>query len=201
MLGYFLQGVTLGFSAAVSPGPFQAYLLAQATAHGWRRTLSAAFAPLLSDGPIILIVLFILAQVPDSLLRALNIAGGLFLFYLAYGAFRTFLTYTGAGTDPSTSGSILRATMVNALAPGPWLFWSILAGPILVEAWEQSPAWGVAFLFGFYLLLVGGNIVFITLFAATRRLGPQVTRLLNGIAALGLLALGLYQLGRGILNL
>ena len=46
MLFYFLQGATLAISAAIMPGPYQAYLLSQALRHGWKRTLPAAFAPL-----------------------------------------------------------------------------------------------------------------------------------------------------------
>ncbi len=36
---YIVQGFTLGFSAGATPGPFHAYLLAQATRNGWRRAV------------------------------------------------------------------------------------------------------------------------------------------------------------------
>lgn len=200
MIGYLLQGVTLGFSAAVSPGPFQAYLLAQTTVHGWRKTLPVACAPLVSDGPIILIVLWLLSRLPDWFLRGLNLAGGLFLLYLAYAAFRAFQRFAGYEPTFPAGQNIFRAALMNALAPGPWLFWSVLAGPILVEAWQQMPVWGLAFLCGFYTLLVGGNAAFITFFATTRRFGPRVTRGLNGAAAVALLLFGLWQVWRGLVG-
>ena len=53
MLLYLILGFALAFAAAVQPGPIQAYLVTQALSHGWRRTLPAAFSPLVSDGPII----------------------------------------------------------------------------------------------------------------------------------------------------
>jgi threonine/homoserine/homoserine lactone efflux protein len=62
MLIYLIQGVTFGFAAVVQPGPFQTYLMSQALNHGWRRTLPAALAPLISDGPIILLTLLVLSQ-------------------------------------------------------------------------------------------------------------------------------------------
>lgn len=200
MFALFLSGATLGFSAAVSPGPFQAYLLSHTMQHGLRRTVPSAFAPLISDGPIILIVLVALTQAPPWLLRGLQIAGGVFLVYLAYGAFQAFRRDT-LPTDtppPSTRDSLLRATLTNALSPGPWIFWSVAAGPILVQAWNERPALGLSFLLGFYVALIGGLIALITLFATARRAEPRVARVLNGFAAVALLALGVFQLWRGI---
>ena len=66
LLPFLLQGIGYGFSAAVQPGPFQTYLISQTLLNGWRRTLIAALAPLVSDGLIILTVLFVLTRVPSD---------------------------------------------------------------------------------------------------------------------------------------
>ena len=42
-----------------------------------------AFAPLITDGPIILLVVFFLTQLPPTLLELLRLGGGLYLLYLA----------------------------------------------------------------------------------------------------------------------
>jgi threonine/homoserine/homoserine lactone efflux protein len=89
VFAYILQGMAYGFAAATQPGPFQTYLILQALKRGWKRTLPMALAPLLSDGPIILLVLLVLTQVPLWLVRSLRVAGGFFLIYLAIGAWRT----------------------------------------------------------------------------------------------------------------
>src|SRR5829696_5042588 len=86
---YILQGIGFGFAAAVQPGPFQTYLISQALSKGWKRTLPAALAPLVSDVPIIAICLLVLSRVPIWLQRFLYIAGGLFILYLAFRAHRT----------------------------------------------------------------------------------------------------------------
>ena len=86
MLGFFLRGLALGLPAAAQPGPFQAYLLSQTMKNGWRHTLPAALAPLLSDGPIIILVVLILTQLPPWFLRVVRIAGGVFILYLAWKA-------------------------------------------------------------------------------------------------------------------
>lgn len=200
MITYLVQGITLGFSAAVSPGPFQAYLLAQATAHGWRKTVFAAFAPLVSDGPIIALLLLVLAQTPEWFLRALNFAGGVFLLYLAYGALQTFRHYSGALNANVSEHNLFKAALMNALSPGPWIFWSVLAGPLLLEAWQKSFGDALVFVVSFYALLIGGNILFVSLFATARKFGARVTRVLNGVAAAALFIFGVFQIWRGIVG-
>jgi threonine/homoserine/homoserine lactone efflux protein len=61
---YILQGIGYGLAAAAQPGPFQTYLISQALIKGWRRTVPAALAPLVSDGPIIALCLLVLSQLP-----------------------------------------------------------------------------------------------------------------------------------------
>ncbi|MFN8496593.1 MAG: LysE family transporter [Anaerolineae bacterium] len=200
MYVYFVQAVTIGFSAAVSPGPFQAYLLSHTLQYGLRRTLPTVLAPLITDGPIILIVLLVLTQAPGWLLRALQIAGGVFLIYLAKGAFDAFRAAAQAASPPtySASQSMLKGVLTNALSPGPWLFWSILAGPLVIKAWQESPWQAASFIVGFYAALLGTLTALVILFAGAGRLDPRVTRALNGVAAIALVLLGIYQLYTGL---
>lgn len=199
MLIYLSQGLVLGFSAAAQPGPFQAYLLSQTIQNGWRRTLSAAFAPLISDGPIILLVLLILTRTPDWFLNLMRLLGGLFLLYLAWGAYRTFRKAEELVAAPATavSQSVFKAALMNALSPNPYIFWGTIGGPILIAAWRQSPAWGVSYLVGFYGTLIGGFMAFIALFAVAKSLDPRLSRILSAVSALALLLFGLYQLWSG----
>jgi len=77
MLAYLIPGITYGFAAAVTPGPLTTYLISQALNNGWRRTLLGAFAPLVSDGPIALLVLLALSQVSTSFIQFLRLQGRL----------------------------------------------------------------------------------------------------------------------------
>lgn len=200
MLEYLLSGLILGLPAAAQPGPFQAYLLAQTMKNGWRRTLPAALGPLLSDGPIILLVVLVLTQLPGWFLRGVRVAGGFFLLYLAWGAYRAFRKADFSAPEPEDAAqqSLLEAAAINALSPGPYLFWGLAAGPILLEAWRRSIAHGASFLLGFYGTLIGGFVLFIVLFATARRLGPQVSRWLTAFSALALMLFGFYQLWQGL---
>ncbi len=200
MTGYLLTGISLGFYAAISPGPFQAFLLSQSLKNGWRRTLPAALAPLFTDGPIIALVLLLLTQTPDWFLSALRIAGGFFIIYLAKGAFDTFRKgdFRLSVTPEAAERNMLKAIMMNALNPNPYIFWSVVAGPILLEGWRQAPRLGLSFLLGFYGTMVSGLAGLIILFATARQLGPKVTRILSGVSAAALLIFGLYQIWEGI---
>jgi threonine/homoserine/homoserine lactone efflux protein len=171
----FTQGVTLGFSAAASPGPFQAFLFAHASRHGVRRTLPLVLAPLVSDVPIVAVILLALSRVPEGFLRGLEVAGG-----------------AGPG------GSFARAVVVNATGPGPWIFWSTVCGPILAEAWRAGAPRALAFLLGFYGLLVGGKAVLVVAYGLAGRIGPRTARGLGLASAAAMAAMGALQLWRGL---
>lgn len=208
MLAYLLQGLVLGATAAAQPGPFQAFLLSLVSRDGWRRALPAAFAPLISDGPIVLFVLLALTRMPGWILSALRVAGGLFLLYLAWGAWRAFRASTAVGaidstkSDPEPAGrSILKAALMNLLSPSPYIFWATITGPILIEAWRTAPSLGLAFLLGFYVALIGGLALFILVAGLTGSIGPRVNRGLGLFSAVVLFAFGIFQLAAGFREL
>lgn len=201
MLPFILQGLGYGFAAAVQPGSFQTYLISQSLHQGWRRTLPAALAPLVSDGPIILLAMLVLSQMPPAWQQILYVVGGLYAIFLAWGAFRAWRTYRVAeaflNPAPARFG-VVKAALANALSPGPYLFWGLVTGPILLAGWSEAAACGVGFLAGFYVAMVASLAALIVLFGTARRLGPSVTRALIGLSALALLGFGILQLVKGM---
>ena len=142
MFSYLIQGLVLGGTAAAQPGPLQAFLLSQTLKNGWRRTIWAAFAPLISDGPILVLILLLLTQMPDWFLTLMRFGGGLFLLYLAWGAYREFRLVQSDRLNQSETHavqqSILKAALMNFLSPNPYIFWGTIAGPILLDAWRET---------------------------------------------------------------
>jgi len=200
MLGYLIQGIGYGFSAAVQPGPFQTYLISQTLDRGGRATLPAILAPLVSDGPIILLVLLVLSRVPEEMQQLLYLAGGLFVLTLAWGAFKAWRDFDAEKTETAHTGqqNVLKAALMNALSPSPYIYWSLVTGPILLSGWRETPAHGIGFLAGFYGALIPTLAGIILLFSRARQLGPKVNRCLLGISAIALSGFGLYQLWLGI---
>jgi threonine/homoserine/homoserine lactone efflux protein len=199
MLTYLLQGLTLGLTAGAQPGPLQTYLISQSLQNGWRRSLLAAFAPLVSDGPIVALVLLVLSQVPSWLQRALYIGGGLFILYLAWSAYRQWRQFQSERELAAQSQvhSLFRAATMNILNPAPYIFWSLVNGPILLRAWNETPANGLNFLGGFYGSMVGVNVAIVLVFGLASRAGDRLRRVMLGISALVLAAFGLFQLWQG----
>ena len=197
---YLLQGIGYGLVAASQPGPFQTYLISQTLTRGWKRTLPAALAPLVSDGPIILICVLVLSQVPVWMQRILYIAGGLFILYLAYGTYDSWKNFDSRlpSVETGTQQSILKAALMNALSPGPYIFWTLVTGPILLKGWRETPVNGIGFLIGFYVTLISSLAALILIFGTAAKLGPKFNRMLLGISAIALTCFGLYQLWLGI---
>ena len=200
MLRYLILGITYAFAAAVQPGPFQAFIISQTLKKGWRSTLPAALAPVISDGPILLLVLFLLSTVPDNFIVILRIAGGLFLLYLGINAFNSWRKYDlekSIATD-SDHRTLLNAVVVNLLNPAPYLAWSLIMGPLFLEGWKIAPVNGLALIVGFYSTMIITLMGIIILFAFARRLGPNVSKILLGLSSFCLIAFGFYQLWLGI---
>lgn len=196
MLQYLLLGGGFAFAAVVQPGPLQVFLLSRAAAEGWRRTLPAAFAPVLSDGPIAVLVLLVLGQLPAGGQRALRAAGGLLLLYLAWAACRQLRAAPGRPdtSGPSAPRTLLQAATVNLLNPNPYLGWALVLGPSAVTAWREGPLLAVGLIAAFYGVMVAGLGVFILLASTARLLPPRVQRALVFVSAAVLAALGVYQL-------
>lgn len=201
MFSYLIFGVTYAFAAAVQPGPLQTYIISQTLKNGWRSTLPAAFAPLISDIPILGLVLFLLNTMPDSFILLLRIGGGLFLVFLAIKAFKSWQEFDVDKTVSTESGqqTLFNAILVNLLNPNPYLGWSLIMGPLFLKGWRLSQINGIVLVASFYLTMILTLAGTIILFGFARKLGPQVSKILIGLSSIVLLIFGSYQLWLGII--
>jgi threonine/homoserine/homoserine lactone efflux protein len=197
---YLTYGIAFGFSAAIQPGPLLTYIISQTLKNGWRRTLPAALAPLLSDIPIAIVILLILSRVPAWLVQGLHLVGGFFLLYLAYGAYKTWRTFEQEQSAQVQTGgqSLLKAVTVIWLNPNPYLGWSLVLGPMFLQGWHETPLHGVALLSGFYITMVASMAGIIILFAFARNLGAKINRAMIGLTAIALAGFGVYQIWLGL---
>lgn len=201
-VSFFLQGAALGFSAALAPGPFQAYLISETLTGGWRRGAPIAFAPLITDLPIILLSLFLLDKLPENFLRVITLAGGAFVLYLAWRLWGNWRKGTQELNLESgaTRSSFWRGALANLLSPGPYLFWALVSGPILLSALQVSTLAGAAYLVGFYGVMILSLLGLTILFHQTRRLGPRVVHGLLLVSIVILVVFGTLLLRQGILG-
>ncbi len=201
MIAALIFGMGFGFAAVVQPGPMQAFFLSRIAQVGWRRTLPACFAPIISDGPIALLVLTVLRHVPAGLARGIQITGGVVLLALAYSIFRNSRAGTVAADDADAGAprSLGQAVAVNIANPGPYLGWSLVLGPEVMRLWPDHPAAALAVIAGFYAVLTVGNALTIVAMGSLQSLGMQTMHRLVPISAAILAGLGVYRIATGVI--
>lgn len=158
MIELLIAGMTLGFYAGFSPGPLLILVISQTLKHSYKEGIKVAFAPIITDIPIILLTVLFLSLISryTSILGLISIIGGLYLSYMAYESFKTRgLTEDIEFQEPK---SLQKGATVNFLNPSPYLFWITIGGPILINAYSESVLSPILFLIGFYMFLVGSKI-------------------------------------------
>ncbi len=202
MMIFLMQGILLALPATLTPSPFKMYIISEALQNGFRRALPAVLAPAITDGPIILLVLLILSRTPQWMLDVLRLGGGVYLLYLTTNMVRLLRQTVGptlrAAAVPSGRQSLGRAVVINLLNPNAYIFWAVVAGPILVAGLQQSLAAGLAFVFGFYAVFFVGVILVLWVFATAGRINAAVNRALLGLSAVGMAAIGIMQIWGGL---
>jgi threonine/homoserine/homoserine lactone efflux protein len=111
-------------------------------------------------------------------------------------AFRRYRA-PSVGHPADTTRTVLEAAVVNLLNPNPYLSWSLVLGPLLLQAWREAPADAVALVASFYATMMASTALILIPFAGARALGPRVGRAMVGLSALALAAFGLFQIWTG----
>ncbi len=202
LLEAFLLGSGFAFAAAIQPGPLQTFLLSSVTRIGWKRTLPASFAPVLSDIPIAIVVLLLLTRVPPTFTIALRFGGGFFLIYLASTSYKQWRRspHNGDSAIYSTPQTLLQAVVVNLLNPNPYIGWSLVLGPAVLAAWDLNPSNAAVLVISFYGTMVLVLVCTILIFGLTAFLKPATRHTLILASAVILALLGLYQLLAAVLT-
>lgn len=188
-------GTVMGLAAGLSPGPLLAMVVTQSLRHGTREGVKTAFAPLLSDLPIVLAATALLsgAAADGPLLGLVSLAGAAFLAYLGVEGLRAGrLEVDGAASRAPRS--LVSGTLVNLLNPQPYLFWLTVGGPTVLRGLEQGWLAPILFVGTFYLCLVGSKVALALLAGRSRAwlTGRGYLGVVRGLGALLLLfAVGL----------
>ena len=201
---FLTMGLALGLYAGWAPGPLLALVVSETLRHDVASGMKVAVAPMVTDLPIILLTVFVLSRFSrfHGVLGGISLIGGGFLLYLAYGCLRT------KGIDleirKERTGSLARGILVNALSPHPYLFWFSVGAPIIVRAMKQGVQAPLAFVAGFYVLLVGSKIALAFLVGRFKAfLSGRAYRMIMGFLGVMLivLAAALFREGLRLLGI
>jgi threonine/homoserine/homoserine lactone efflux protein len=202
VLSQLLLGAGIGFVAGISPGPVLTLVLSETLRGGWPRGAAVAAGPLLADGPIVLLAVLVVAQLPADAVRALSLVGGAYLLVLAARVYRTSRRAKLSGGERlSPRGGLLQGLLARALTPHAYLFWFLVGAPLLVQAGQEHWLAALLFLAGYYLTIVGSNVVIaLALQRWASRFSARVYRGLLTIGSLVLAAYGAGLLGSGLVG-
>jgi threonine/homoserine/homoserine lactone efflux protein len=159
VMGFLVSGTLLGLSAGISPGPLLTLVITETLKYNAREGIKIALSPLITDLPIVTLTVFVLSQLADHMLLIgiISLLGGFFIAYLGYESF-VFKGADLAPLDVVPARSLQKGIIANFLNPSPYLFWLSIGAPLIVNAWRAAPAAAFAFIFIFYLLLVGSKV-------------------------------------------
>lgn len=121
---FVLAALTFGLVAGLKPGPLGVFVIHQTMSKGNYNGFLASLAPIVTDGPIILLALLLTLQLNDIswLISTISVFGSLYLAYIAYKIFKTSHGIN-PGEGDSISSSLATAIKINFLNPAPYIFW------------------------------------------------------------------------------
>lgn len=138
----FLLGFGMGAVGGLVPSPLHFIALTQMTLKRWVRAAWVLVGPPVAvDAVFLLITYFFYQLIPPVIAHYTAYAGGTALI-----AFGVYLLWAHPRKSPEkkdyawklTSGSLMLATLVEVTAPGTWVYWLTIAGPIIAEGRVES---------------------------------------------------------------
>jgi len=159
MINFLTIGTILGLSAGFAPGPLLTLVISETLQHDIQSGVKVALAPIITDLPIIILTLFILAKLSNfhSMLGIISLIGGCFILFMGYESIRT--KGVALNFQETKPRSLTKGILANALNPHPYLFWFSVGAPTMIKATRQNIIAPLAFIASFYALLVGSKIL------------------------------------------
>jgi putative Mn2+ efflux pump MntP len=198
-----LLGLGMGVVGGLIPSPLHLIALTQVALNRWLRAIFVLLVPpLVIDGALLLLTFFFYQYVPQNIAHHVAYLGGGVL--VAFGAYSLVETRRKSQEQMARSpmmnyASVSVAALAELGAPGTWIYWLTIAGPVIAEGrlkgyWHVVPFF-VGGLIGYY-----GAAVFSTwLIAWGASLHKQLKKHLFLAANLLLIVLGISYLFRAYL--
>jgi threonine/homoserine/homoserine lactone efflux protein len=194
-----LTAVVLGAMAGLAPGPYTTMVAGTALERGFKAGFLLALTPLITDVVPMLVSALVLDRLSGMALTLLGITGGAIILVVGARFLRGHrppgsISEGGAqgsgGHQRRQSARISHVIASTLLNPAPWLFWLIIASPLLLRSWNRSQGEGALFV----ILLFLTNITTASLLAWLASHGRRVMnpnwqrRTLKGVGVVLILA-------------
>ena len=195
-----LLGAGMGVVGGLIPSPLHLIALTQVALGRWGRAISILILPPLAiDGLLLLVTLFFYRTIPHNIAHYVAYAGGLVLLTfstLALWELRHKSQQEMADSQKLTYASVTAASLAELTAPGTWLYWITVAGPILAEGPTRGYMTIAPFFAGGLVGYYGAAVVSLKVLAWGASLHRQFKSRLVLVANVLLFALGISYLLR-----
>jgi hypothetical protein len=132
-----ILGAGMGVVGGVLPNPLQMMALTQVALGRWACAIFVLIVPpLVVDAAFLFVTLLFFRSIPLGIVHYIAYAGGFILIGFASRALWELRCKTQEETANSaayTFAGVLVATLAEVAAPGTWIYWVTIAGPILAE--------------------------------------------------------------------
>ncbi len=159
----------MGIVGGLPPSPLHLIALTQVALNRWRRALSVLIGPpLFIDGIFLLVMLFFFRYVPHRVAHSVAYAGGVILIGFGIYSLRAIRGKSREELERAsglTYGGVVAASLAEVTAPGTWIYWLTIAGPILARGHRTGYWHVVPFFAGGLLGYYGAAIVSVWLLA------------------------------------
>jgi hypothetical protein len=200
LMELLLLGAGMGVAGGLFPSPLHMIALAQVSLNRWLRALLILIAtPLSIDALLLLITFFFYQHVPRNIAHYVQYAGGsVVIAFAAYSLLESYGKTREQMADSSAMSyaSVTAAALAEVSAPGTWIYWLTIAGPILAEGRLRGYWRVVPFFAGGLLGYYGAAVASVAALAWGAGLHKGFKKHLFLVANVLLLALGASYLIR-----
>jgi threonine/homoserine/homoserine lactone efflux protein len=157
--GFLLTGLLFGLTAGISPGPLLTLVISETLKYGKREGLKIAAAPLITDVPIIVFIMYVMSFFSKNhqLIGGLTLLGACYVIYLGYENIILKSTIE-EGRGAVRKNALVMGVVTNAFNPHPFIFWLGIGAPIITRALAVDVMKAAYFILGFYVFLVGSKV-------------------------------------------
>jgi hypothetical protein len=199
-----LLGAGMGIVGGLMPSPLHLISLTQAALNRWLRAIFVLIVPPLAiDGILLLVTIFFYRYVPPSIGHDVAFVGGTVLVGFAVFALiemRRKSREELAEGAALTYASVSVAAIAEVTAPGTWIYWLGIAGPIIQEGRLKGYAHVVPFFAGSLVGYYGAAVLSVWLMTWGASLHKDLKKRLVLVANLVLLVFGFSYLVRAYLG-
>jgi hypothetical protein len=158
----FILGAGMGVVGGLMPNPLQMIALAQVAIGRWGRAIFVLIVPpLIVDAALLLVTLFFFHFISLGIVHYVGYLGGLVL--VGFGGYSLWEMHHKTQEEMANSAAftlvgISVATLAEVGAPGTWIYWLTIAGPILAEGRTHGYGHVIPFFAGGLVGYYGGAV-------------------------------------------